>query len=43
MGSSPILLCNSQSFVIDLNYGYQYLLELYSESSNIYFVIWLHY
>ena len=43
MGSSLVLSCNSWSFVIDLNYGYQYLLELYSKLSDIYFVIWLHY
>ena len=43
MGSSLVLLCNSRSFVIDLNYGYRYLLDLYSELSNIYFVIWLCY
>ena len=41
--SSLVLSCNSWSFVIDLNYGYQYLLELYSKLSDIYFVIWLHY
>ena len=43
MGSSLVLLCNSQSFVIDLNYGYRYLLDLYSEYSDIYFLIWFHY
>jgi len=43
MGSSLVLSCNSRLFVIDLNYGYQYLLDLYSESLDIYFVIWLHY
>ena len=43
MGSSLVLLCNSRSFVIDLNYGYRYLLDLYSELSNVYFVIWLCY
>ena len=43
MGSSLALSCNSQSFVIDLDYGSQYLLEVYSELSDLYFVIWLHY
>ena len=40
-GSSLVLLCNSRSFVIELNYGYQYLFKLNSESPDIYFVIWL--
>ena len=43
MGSSLVLLCNSRSFVIDLNYGYRYLLDLYFEYSDIYFLIWLRY
>ena len=43
MGSSLALSCNSRSFVIDLDYGSQYLLEVYSELSDLYFVIWLHY
>ena len=43
MGSSLVLSCNIQSFVIELNYGYPYLLEVYSELSNISFMIWLHY
>ena len=43
MGSSLVLLCNSRSFVIDLNYGYRYLHDLYSELSDICLVIWLHY
>ena len=43
MSSSLVPLCNSRSFVIDLNYGYRYLLDLYSELSNVYFVIWLCY
>ena len=43
MGSYLVLLCNSRSFVIDLNYGYRYLLDLYSEYSDIYFLIWLRY
>ena len=41
MGSSLVLLCNSRSFVIELNYGYRYLFKLNSESPDIYFVIWL--
>ena len=41
MGSSLVLLCNSRSFVIDLDYGYRYLLEVYSELLELYFVIWL--
>ena len=40
MGSSLVLLCNSQSFVVKLNYGYQYLYDLYSELSYICFMIW---
>ena len=43
MVSSLVLLCNSWSFVIDLNYGYRYLLDLYYEYSDIYFLIWLLY
>ena len=43
MVSSLVRLCNSRSFVIDLNYSYRYLLDLYSEYSDIYFLIWLHY
>ena len=43
MGSSLVLLCNSRSFVIDLNYGYRFLLDLYSEYSDIYFLTWLRY
>ena len=43
MGFSLVLLCNSWLFVIDLDYGYRYLLEVYSELSDLYFVIWLHY
>ena len=38
-----VLLCNSRSFVIDLIYSYQYLHELYSEMSDIYFMICVHY
>ena len=43
MGSSLVLSCNSRSFVIELDYGYRYLLEVYSELSDICFMIWLHY
>ena len=43
MGSSLVLLCKSRSFVIDLNYGYRYLHDLYSELSDICFMIWLRY
>ena len=43
MGSSLVLSCNFRSFVIELDYGYQYLLELYSGLSDICFVIWLRY
>ena len=30
-------------FVIELDYGYRYLLEVYSELSDICFLIWLRY
>ena len=43
MGSSLVLSCNIRSFVIDLDYGYRYLLEVCSELSDIYFLIWLRY
>ena len=43
MGSSLVLSCNSRSFVIELDYSYRYLLEVYSELLDIYFVIWLRY
>ena len=43
MGSSLVLSCNSRSFVIELYYGYRYLLEVCFKLSDIYFVIWLHY
>ena len=43
MSSSLVLLCNSRSFVIDLIYGYRYLLDLYSEKSSKYFMICVHY
>ena len=43
MGSSLVFSCNSRSFVIELGYGYRYLFEVYSELSDLYFVIWLRY
>ena len=43
MGSSLALSCNIRSFVIELDYGYRYLLEVCSELSDICFVIWLCY
>ena len=43
MGSSLALSCNIRAFVIELNYGYRYLLEVCSELSDICFLIWLHY
>ena len=43
MGSSLTLSCNIWSFVIELDYGYRYLLEVCSELSDICFVIWLRY
>ena len=43
MGSSLALSCNIRSYVIELDYGYRYLLEVYSELSVICFLSWLHY
>ena len=43
MGSSLVLSCNIQLFVIELDYGYRYLLEVCSELSDICFLIWLRY
>jgi len=43
MGSSLALSCNSRSFIIELDYSYRYLLEVYSELSSICFLIWLRY
>ena len=43
MGSSLDLSCNSRLFVIELDYGYRYLLEVCYELSDICFMIWLHY
>ena len=43
MGSSLAFSCNIWLFVIELDYGYRYLLEVCSELSDIYFVICLRY
>ena len=43
ISSSPVLSCNIRSFVIELDYGYRYMLKVYSESSDICFMIWLRY
>ena len=44
MCSSLALSCNIWLFVIELDYDYRYLLEVYSELSDICFLIWLrHY
>jgi hypothetical protein len=43
MGSSLVLLCNSKLIITNLNYGYQYLHDLYFELSDICFMIWLRY
>ena len=43
IGSSLALSCNIQSFVIELEYGYRYLLEVCSEVSGICFLSWLRY
>ena len=43
MGSSLALSCNIRSFVIELDYGYRYLLEVYSKLSSICFLSWLRY
>ena len=43
MGSSLVLSCNIRLFVIELDYGYRYLLEVYSELSSICFLSWLRY
>ena len=43
MGSSLALSYNIRSFVIELDYGYRYLLEVCSELSDICFLIWLRY
>ena len=41
MGSSLALSCNIRLFVIELDYGYRYLLEVFSELSSICFLSWL--
>jgi len=43
MGSSLALSYNIRSFVIELDYCYRYLLEVYSELSSICLLSWLHY
>ena len=43
MGSSLALSCNIWSFVIELDYGYRYLLEVCSKLLDICFLIWLCY
>ena len=43
MGSSLALSCNIRLFVIELDYGYRYLLKVCSELSDICFLICLHY
>ena len=43
MGSSLALSCNIRLFVIELDYGYRYLLEVCSELSDICFSSWLRY
>ena len=43
MGSSLVLSYNIRLFVIELDYGYRYLLEVCSELSDICFLIWLRY
>ena len=43
MGSTLALSCNIRLFVIELDYGYRYLLEVCSELSDICFLIWLRY
>ena len=43
MGSSLALSCNIRLFVIELDYGYRYLLEVCYELPDICFLIWLHY
>ena len=43
MNSSLALSCNMRLFVIELDYGYRYLLEVYSKLSSICFLSWLCY
>ena len=43
MGSSLALSYNIRLFVIELDYGYRYLLKVYSELLDTCFLIWLRY
>ena len=43
MGSSLTLSCNIRLFIIELGYGYRYMLEVCSEFLHICFLIWLRY
>ena len=43
MSSSLALSCNIRLFILELDYGYRYLLEVCSELSDICFLIWLRY
>ena len=43
MGPSLALSCNIRLFVIELDYGYRYLLGVYSDLSSICFLSWLRY
>ena len=43
MGSSLALSCNIRLFVIELDYGYRYMLEVYSELLSMCFLSWLRY
>ena len=43
MGSSLAVSYNIRSFIIELDYSYRYLLEVYSELSSICFLSWLRY
>ena len=43
MDSSLVLSCNIRLFIIELDYGYRYLLEVCSELLDICFLIWLRY
>ena len=43
MGSSLALSCNIRLLVIELDYGYRYMLEVCSELSGICFLSWLRY
>ena len=43
MGSSLALSYNIRLFVIELDYGYRYLHDLYLIVSDIYFMVCVHY